>query len=138
MTPEYASPEQVKRRACHHRERRLQSWRSSLRTVKWPFSYRFKTLLPEEIASVISDCEPEKPSSVINRVEEVTTGGRKCRALTPESVSETREGRPESCDAGWQDLDNIVLLAMRKEPLRRYSSVGQFSEDIRRHLEGYR
>jgi serine/threonine-protein kinase len=34
------------------------------------------------------------------------------------------------------DLDNIVLMAMRKEPARRYSSVGQFSEDIRRHLEG--
>ncbi len=27
-------------------------------------------------------------------------------------------------------------MAMRKEPARRYASVGQFSEDIRRHLEG--
>ena len=27
-------------------------------------------------------------------------------------------------------------MALRKEPSRRYSSVGQFSEDIRRHLEG--
>jgi tetratricopeptide (TPR) repeat protein/tRNA A-37 threonylcarbamoyl transferase component Bud32 len=34
------------------------------------------------------------------------------------------------------DLDNIVLKAMRKEPGRRYQSVEQFSEDIRRHLEG--
>src|SRR4030081_3082495 len=34
------------------------------------------------------------------------------------------------------DLDNIVLTAIRKAPPRRYSSVGQFSEDIRRHLEG--
>ena len=34
------------------------------------------------------------------------------------------------------DLDNIVLLAMRPDPARRYPSVGQFSEDIRRHLEG--
>ena len=34
------------------------------------------------------------------------------------------------------DLDNIVLMAMRKEPARRYASVGQFSEDIRRHLTG--
>ena len=29
-------------------------------------------------------------------------------------------------------------MAMRKEPARRYASVGQFSEDIRRHLEGFR
>lgn len=34
------------------------------------------------------------------------------------------------------DLDNIVLMAMRKEPERRYSSVEQLSEDIQRHLDG--
>ena len=34
------------------------------------------------------------------------------------------------------DLDNIVVKALRTEPERRYSSVGQFSEDIRRYLEG--
>ncbi len=34
------------------------------------------------------------------------------------------------------DLDNIVLMAMRKEPQRRYSSAEQFAEDIRRHLNG--
>ncbi len=34
------------------------------------------------------------------------------------------------------DLDNIVLMALRKEPQRRYGSVEQFSEDIRYHLEG--
>ena len=33
------------------------------------------------------------------------------------------------------DLDNIVAKALRPEPERRYSSVGQFSEDIRRYLE---
>ncbi|MEO6922512.1 MAG: hypothetical protein ABI142_01680, partial [Bryocella sp.] len=34
------------------------------------------------------------------------------------------------------DLDNIVLRALRKSPLERYASVDQFSEDIRRYLEG--
>ncbi len=34
------------------------------------------------------------------------------------------------------DLDNIVLMAMRKEPERRYRSTQQFSEDIRRHPAG--
>ena len=34
------------------------------------------------------------------------------------------------------DLDNITLMALRKEPDRRYTSVQQFAEDIRRHLEG--
>jgi eukaryotic-like serine/threonine-protein kinase len=34
------------------------------------------------------------------------------------------------------DLDNIVLMAMRKEPQRRYASAEQFAEDIHRHLDG--
>ncbi len=34
------------------------------------------------------------------------------------------------------DLDTIVLMAMRKEPERRYSSVDEFAADIRRYLEG--
>lgn len=33
------------------------------------------------------------------------------------------------------DLDNILLMALRKEPERRYTSVGRFSEDIFRYLE---
>jgi eukaryotic-like serine/threonine-protein kinase len=34
------------------------------------------------------------------------------------------------------DVDTIVLHALCKEPQRRYASVEQFAEDIRRHLEG--
>jgi tetratricopeptide (TPR) repeat protein len=33
------------------------------------------------------------------------------------------------------DLDNIVMMALRKEPVRRYASVDQFAEDIRRYLD---
>jgi eukaryotic-like serine/threonine-protein kinase len=35
------------------------------------------------------------------------------------------------------DLENIVQMALRKEPARRYASVDQFAEDIRRYREGY-
>ena len=34
------------------------------------------------------------------------------------------------------DLDSILLMALRKEPERRYGSVQQFAEDINRHLNG--
>jgi len=34
------------------------------------------------------------------------------------------------------ELDDIVMMALRKEPERRYGSVEQFSEDIRRYLVG--
>jgi eukaryotic-like serine/threonine-protein kinase len=34
------------------------------------------------------------------------------------------------------DLDNIVLMALRKEPTRRYATVDDLSADLLRHLEG--
>ena len=34
------------------------------------------------------------------------------------------------------DLDSIVLMALRKEPTRRYASVEQFSSDVRHYLDG--
>ncbi len=55
--------------------------------------------------------------------------------LTGKTPGVRKDGEPElqKLDA---DLDNIVSKALRPEPERRYSSVGQFSEDIRRYLEG--
>jgi len=35
-----------------------------------------------------------------------------------------------------RDLDNIVLKALRKEPERRYESVGRLADDLKRYLEG--
>lgn len=32
------------------------------------------------------------------------------------------------------DLDNILLCALRKDPAKRYPSISEFAEDIRRHL----
>lgn len=48
--------------------------------------------------------------------------------------------KPPSDQAGDRrlagDLDNIVLMALRKEPERRYADAGALHEDIRRCLEG--
>ncbi len=69
----------------------------------------------------------EKPYRLTNhRSHEVARVIAQTEAARPSSL------RPEL--AG--DLDNILLMALRKEPERRYSSVGQFSEDLRRYLAG--
>ncbi len=138
MTPEYASPEQVRGETIT-----TVSDVYSLGVVLYELlsghrPYRLKSRLPHEILRIVCEEEPEKPSTVINRVE-TTTGadGAPQVSLTPEIVSQTREGQPEKLRRRLQgDLDNIVLMAMRKEPQRRYTSVNQLSEDIRRHLEG--
>ena len=115
MTPEYASPEQVKgeRIMTTSDVYSLGVLLYELLTGQRP--YRLKTRTPEEIARAITEQEPERLSTALLHDSRFTS--HDARALRG-------------------DLDNIVLMAMRKEPARRYTSVGRFSEDIRRHLKG--
>ena len=134
MTPEYASPEQVRGSVITPASDIYSLGVLLYELLTGHRPYRVQSRTPQEIERVICEEEPEKPSTVIGRVEEAPD---RDRPLTPASVSETREGQPEKLRrrlAG--DLDTIVLMALRKEPERRYGSVEQFSEDIRRHLEG--
>ncbi len=56
---------------------------------------------------------------------------------TPQLLSEVREGSIAKLRRRLSgDLDTIIRRAMHKEPGRRYVSVEQFAEDIRRHLDG--
>lgn len=58
-----------------------------------------------------------------------------CELLTGEKPNQRKDDQAEVKKLGG-DLDNIVAKALRREPERRYASVGQFSEDIRRYSEG--
>ena len=52
----------------------------------------------------------------------------------------TEHPQPLSTHAGRRfdsDLENIVQMALRKEPERRYASAGQFSEDLRLYAARY-
>jgi serine/threonine-protein kinase len=117
MTPDYASPEQIRGDAVTTSSDiySLGVLLYELLTGQRP--YRLKTRSADEIARAITEQEPERPSTVLARAE-----------------NSTFEIRHSKFPKG--DLDNIVLMALRKEPQRRYASVGQFSEDIRRYLEG--
>ena len=74
---------------------------------------------------------------------ELLTGRRPVRLTThhpaemARAVARSEPERPSVAVKSLRgDLDNILLMALRKEPERRYASVQQFSEDLRRHLEG--
>jgi serine/threonine protein kinase len=138
MTPEYASPEQVRGEPVT-----TASDVYSLGIVLYELltghrPYRLKSRMPHDILRTVCEEEPERPSTVIDRVEAgASAEGATHIPLAPEIVSRTREGQPDKLRRRLQgDLDNIVLMAMRKEPQRRYATVNQLSEDIRRHLEG--
>ncbi len=54
-----------------------------------------------------------------------------------EEVARNRSCSPSRLRARLRgELDCIVLMALKKEPRRRYRSVNDFSDDINRHLQG--
>ncbi len=131
MTPEYASPEQVREEAITVRTDVYSLGVVLYRLLTGHLPYRFNNRSLVEIQRVVCSQPPVKPSEVISKPP---ADGE--IELTPESVGENRGTRPEKLRKQLQaDLDDIVLMALRKEPDRRYRSAVQFSEDIKRYLE---
>ena len=134
LTPGYASPEQVRGETIT-----TASDVYSLGVVLYELltghhPYRVPTRTADAISRAVLEFEPEKPSSVVRRSE--AAPGPDQTEITPAEVGAAREGTPDRLSKRLLgDLDNIVLMALRKEPERRYVSVERFAEDIRRHLE---
>ena len=111
MTPEYASPEQL---------------------IGAPLStgtdvYSLGVLLYELLAG-------QRPFATAgSSLAEITRLVRETDPPPPSTVVASRDAGLARRLRG--DLDTIVLMAMHKDAERRYRSVEQLSEDVRRHLE---
>ncbi len=73
---------------------------------------------------------------MVSQIEIATLGDGTTTTLTPETVSQTRDGSLELLRRRLSGpLDDILLKALRKEPDQRYASVAAFAEDLRRYVD---
>ena len=136
MTLEYASPEQVRGEPITTASDvySLGVLLYRLLAGRFPFT---GTEMQSRAAMQHAICEkePPRPSSV------VLSGGDSSIPQPTQKIDVAQEESRDKARRRLQkklagDLDVIILKALRKDPARRYVSAEQFSEDIRRYLEG--
>jgi non-specific serine/threonine protein kinase/serine/threonine-protein kinase len=128
-TPAYASPEQI--RGAHVGVGTdiysLGVILYELLTGRRP--YHLESLGWDESARVICERDATRPSAIVSsRSDSVSDTEQisRYRSTTVDGLRKRLIG----------DLDNILGVALRKEPDRRYRSVEQLNEELQRHLDG--
>lgn len=142
MTLAYASPEQVRGESVTTSSDvyALGVLLYTLLTGRHP--YCLPSSSPSEVERIICDQAPTPPSSAIShpdqpRDDHSDAGTQSQQATTPEVAADLRGTTIQRLRrhlAG--DLDTIALTALQKEPQRRYASVSQLADDIRRYQQG--
>ncbi|MBX3289481.1 MAG: protein kinase [Acidobacteria bacterium] len=139
MTPEYASPEQLAGKATSTSTDvySLGVILYELLTGERPFKTQGKA--PQELIDSILSKEPQRPS--VAAFTRNAQAGDETRVDTARRTDE-QAGLPVPSAALVDsellqgDLDNVVLKALHSETERRYRSVEEFAEDIRRYQAG--
>jgi eukaryotic-like serine/threonine-protein kinase len=134
LTPEYASPEQIRGDVLGTSSDVYQLGLILYELLTGRRAYHFDSSAPDHVAHVIAEVEAVRPSATADQAVPARDGGER---LDPQCVASARSTtlvRLRKQLSG--DLDTIALHAIAKDPGDRYASVEQLAEDLRRHVLG--
>jgi serine/threonine protein kinase len=137
LTPEYASPEQLRGDAVTPAADVYALGVLLYRLLCGHHPYRLTGRSVEGVEQRVLITQPEPPSKAVGRAPE---GGDEERGeLVSEALAGARSTSPEQLSRRLRgDLDAIVLNALSREPEQRYSNAGELAAEVRRHLRGAR
>ena len=139
LTPEYASPEQVRGEAISTASDVYSLGILLYELVTGHRPYELKSRRPDEVIRTICEAEAPRPSTVVARVASwpPLASGEAARRWTPEEIAARRQVSPGKLQRQLRgDLDVILGQAQHKDPARRYGSARELLLDLERHLSG--
>jgi serine/threonine protein kinase/tetratricopeptide (TPR) repeat protein len=138
MTVEYASPEQVQGLPVTYLSDVYSLGVLLYELLTGHRPYHFRSRLPQEMARVICEEEPEPPSMAVRLSDNLLPeAGAGFETITVERACELRGETPVGLSRELTgNLDRITMKALRKEMAERYQTVAALHEDVIRHLEG--
>lgn len=120
MTPEYASPEQLRGEVVTTTTDVYSLGVILYQLLSGQRPYNVESRSPEQVVQTLTKRLPERLSRTVN-----------------DQVAQQRGTDAEKLRRGLRgDLETIVAKAMHQEAARRYASVAELAADIQRHLDG--
>ena len=132
MTPDYASPEQIKGEAIAATSDIYSLGVLLYELLTGHRPYRFRHRAPHEISRAVCEDEPESPSASLTREDNLVPTGDKATTERLLAARNTTLASLRQVLAG--DLDKIILKALRKDPAERYPSAAALARDIGNYL----
>ena len=126
LTPEYASPEQWRGEPVAIASDVYQLGLLLYELLTGQPAHATPSKEPRSFERIICEVMPPPPSTRVASTAASDPAIGPARRVSSSALTRALSG----------DLDNITLFALRKEPGRRYASVRDLADDVRRHQQG--